>query len=350
MVFPTFSAQTISASDQGFLYTGRVDFSKPSQPLLSWPGTSIKANFTGESLVILMDDANGKNYFNVILNGQDQFPAVISLQKGLHEYDLSYLLFNQSNAVNQIEIYKRTEGLEGATHFLGLKLDDNARLLAPPKTLKRKIAFFGDSITSGMGNEGANNGKDNVESEKNHYWSYAAITARNLNAEFHSISLSGIGMMVSWFDFIMPQYFDQLSAAGNNNSKWDFSQWQPEVVVVNLGQNDSWLIDNEKSLDPAPTERDIIDAYKSFMLELQSAYPKAKFISALGSMDATKAERKHWVGYLKTAISELNKQNNHHPIDFIAFDFTGYQGHPRIAQHIQNADKLSAKIKSLMQW
>ncbi|MEP3925733.1 MAG: hypothetical protein ABJM37_08580, partial [Gilvibacter sp.] len=90
IISPAFSAQTISAADQGFLYTGRVDFSDPNQPLISWPGTSIKANFTGNSLVILMDDENGKNYFNVILNGKDQFPAVISLQKGLHEYDLSY--------------------------------------------------------------------------------------------------------------------------------------------------------------------------------------------------------------------------------------------------------------------
>lgn len=350
MVFPTFSSQLISADDQGFLYTGRVDFSEPNKPLISWPGTSIKANFSSTSLVIVLDDEKGKNYFNVILNGQGQFPAVISLKKGLHEYDLSYLLFNQSNAVTQIEIYKRTEGHEGGTHFLGLKLDDNAKLLAPPKSLNRKIAFFGDSITSGMGNEGANNGDDNLESEKNHYWSYAAITARNLNAEFHSISLSGIGIMVSWFDFIMPQYFDQLSAAGNNQSEWNFTQWQPEVVVVNLGQNDSWLIDNEKRLEPAPTERNIIDAYKTFMLELRAVYPKAQFISALGSMDATKAERKHWVGYVKTAISELNKQNKHNQIEFIAFDFTGYQGHPRIAQHIQNADKLSTKIKSLMQW
>lgn len=350
MVAPVIASHVISAVDEGFLYTGRIDYSQPDKAFISWPGTSIKANFTGDKLIILMDDENGKNYFNVIINGREQFPAVIALKKGLHEYDLSYLLFNKANVSTQIQIFKRTEGHEGGTWFLGLKLDDNAKLLKAPKALKRKIAFFGDSITSGMGNEGADNGKDDIESEKNHYWSYAAITARNVNAEFHSISLSGIGVMVSWFDFIMPQYYDQVSASGNNTSVWDFSQWQPDVVVVNLGQNDSWLIDNEKRLKPEPTEREIINGYKAFIQKLKTVYPSAKFISALGSMDATKAERKHWVRYVNTAITELNVENSQNIIEFITFDFNGYHGHPRIPQHIKNADKLTDKIKYLMKW
>lgn len=297
-----------------------------------------------------MDDEKGENYFNVIIDQQNRFPAVISLKAGLHEYDLSYLLHGKADSPTQIEIFKRTEEHEGSTQFIGLKLADKAEILAPPKALSRKIAFFGDSITSGMGNEGANNGKDDSAAEKNHYWSYAAITARNLNAQFHTVSLSGIGFMVSWFDFIMPEYYQQVSASGHNDSQWDFKQWQPDVVVVNLGQNDSWLIDNEKRLQPEPDERDIINAYKSFMLDLKLHYPNAQFISALSSMDATKPARKHWIRYIKTAVKELNQASDTNKIAFITFDFNGYQGHPRIAQHIKNADKLTATIKSLMDW
>lgn len=346
----SYALQTISADNEYFLYTGRIEFSEPQKPLLSWPGTSIKTNITGDKLIILMDDEKGQNYYNIIVDGQDQFPAVIGLKAGLHEYDLSYLLYGKNQPTTQIEIFKRTEGHEGGTQFLGLKLADKAKILSPPQALSRKIAFFGDSITSGMGNEGANNGKDDLVSEKNHYWSYAAITARNLNAQFHTVSLSGIGFMVSWFDFIMPEYYQQISASGNNDTQWDFSQWQPDVVVVNLGQNDSWLIDNEKRLQPEPSERDIINAYKSFMINLKTHYPNAQFISALGSMDATKPSRKHWIRYIKTAVNELNQANKTSNIAFITFDFNGFQGHPRVAQHIKNADKLTTKIKSLMQW
>ncbi len=350
LIQPVWALTAVPPTDDGFLYTGRVDHSEPEKPLISWPGTSIKANITGDKLIIVMDDKNGKNYFNVILNGQDRYPAVLELKKGLHEYDLSYLLFDNEQAVNQLEIFKRTEGHEGGTRFLGLKLADDAKLSAKPQPLKRKIAYFGDSITSGMGNEGADTGSDHNEAEKNHYLSYASITARNLDAEHHSISLSGIGFMVSWFDFIMPQYYDQVSGIGNNDTQWDFSNWQPDVVVVNLGQNDSWLIDNEKRLKPEPTGREIIDAYKNLFNQFKQHYPNAKFISALGSMDATKPARAHWPEYIKTAVNELNQTDKKHKIEFVTFDFNGFHGHPRVAQHVRNAEKLTAKIKQIMNW
>jgi hypothetical protein len=39
--------QTISADNQQYLYTGRIDFADKKAPSISWAGTSIKANFTG---------------------------------------------------------------------------------------------------------------------------------------------------------------------------------------------------------------------------------------------------------------------------------------------------------------
>ncbi|WP_111978186.1 SGNH/GDSL hydrolase family protein [Algibacillus agarilyticus] len=340
----------IGADDDGFLYTGRVDFKMPKQPWLSWPGSSIKATFTGDELVIIFDDQLGKNYYNVILNGDDQFPTVLELKKGRHEYDLSYLLTNTASKVNELEIFKRTEGHEGGTHFLGLKLADKANLLAKPKALKRRIAFFGDSITSGMGNEAPDNAKDNIGADKNHYWSYAPITARHLNAEFHTISSSGIGFMVSWFDHVMPQVYDQISGVGDNDTVWDFAQWQPDVVVINLGQNDSWLIDNEKRLQPEPSPKDITAAYKRFVLRLMTHYPNARFVSVLGSMDATHSKRAHWPRYIQTALNEINAENPTANIELIQFDFTGYRAHPRVKQHINNAKKLIAHIKKVKAW
>src|SRR5690606_12981704 len=106
---------------------------------------------------------------------------------------------------HSVEIYKRTEGEEGHTAFKGIVLADGQKLLTPPSRLPHKIEIYGDSISSGMGNEGAYNGVDNQLSEKNNYLAYGSIAARQLNAELHTISQSGIGIMVSWFPFIMPQ-------------------------------------------------------------------------------------------------------------------------------------------------
>ncbi len=338
-------ADKIIASDKGFLYSGRIDFSNKNKPYLTWPGSSVKANINGNKLVLLIEDEKGENYFNVIVNGKTLYPYVLKLNKGLKKYDLSYLITSKTT---EFELFKRTEGYEGGTFFHGIEVQNGYSLANPPKRASRKIAFFGDSVTSAMGNEAADNEIDKRASEKNHYLSYAAITARALNAEFHTVSRSGIGFMVSWFDFIMPDYYDQLTGVNNNDSQWDFSQWQPDVVVVNLGQNDSWLIDNEKRLKPEPTEQNIIDAYANFITTLSVKYPNAQFISVLGSMDSSKNNT--WPSYVKRAIEKVEQKNNKIKVEMILFDFNGYKKHPRVQQHVTNADKLTRHIQALMNW
>jgi hypothetical protein len=220
----------------------------------------------------------------VIIDGDEHSPYVIKAKQGEHKYLISNVL---NEGPHTLEIYKRTEGEEGSTLFKGIEIAEHGKLLAPTKRPTRRIEIYGDSITSGMGNEAADNAPDNLASEKNNYWAYSAITARNLNAELHTISQSGIGVMISWFDFIMPQFYDQLNAAGENNSQWDFTQWAPDVVVINLMQNDSWLIDNEKRLKPHPTNEQRIQHYQTFVQNIRKIYPNAYLICALGSMDAT---------------------------------------------------------------
>lgn len=342
---PVAAANVVGADHKHYLYTGRVDFANKQAPRVSWPGSSIKANFTGNYLAVVLDDELGKNYFSVIVNGETQHPFVIEAKQGEHSYEVSRVL---GAGPHSVEVYKRTEGEEGSTAFKGLALAEGASLLPPPARPGRRIEIYGDSITSGMGNEGADNAADHLLSEKNHYWAYSAITARNLNAELHTISQSGIGIMISWFPFTMPQFYDQLSAVGNNDSQWDFTQWTPDVVVINLLQNDSWLIDREKKLNPIPSDDTRIQAYINFVRSIRAKYPDAPIICALGSMDATEHEK--WPGYVTAAVERMKTYYNDDNLDVIFFPFTGYGQHPRIAQHKANAAKLTAFIQQKMAW
>lgn len=338
-------SQLISADNQAYLYTGRIDFSNKKAPQLSWPGSSIKANFTGTSLALVLDDQLGKNFFNVIIDGEFQHPYVLEAKQGEHTYIISTAL---APGKHNLEIYKRTEGEEGATFFKGLLLDKGASLLQLPARPVRRVEIYGDSITSGMGNEGADNGADHLLSEKNNYWAYGAITARNLDAELHTISQSGIGIMISWFPFTMPQFYDQLNAVGDNNSQWNFSRWTPDVVIINLFQNDSWLIDRERRLQPIPSDAQRIQAYINFVRSIRAKYPNAQIICALGSMDAT--ANTTWPGYIKSAVTRMQQENNDKKITSFFFAYNGYGQHPRIAQHKANAEELSTFIKQQMKW
>lgn len=341
------SANTlVAANDSHLQYTGRIDFSNPAAPQLSWPGTSITANFTGQYLALNLDDQFGKNYFNVFIDGDLKRPIIIKAEAGEKNYVVAA---NLAPGKHNFLLTKRTEGEEGATLFKGVELADRQQMLAPPARPKHKIEFFGDSITSGMGNESTDDGPDHLLKDKNNFMAYDAITARNLNAELHVTSQSGIGIMVSWFPFVMPQFYDQLSAVGNNDSQWDFSSWIPDVVVINLFQNDSWLIDRDHKLNPVPTDDERIQAYVDFVKSIRAKYPKAYVVCALGSMDATK-EGSKWPGYITAAVANLKQSDPAAKIDTLFFEFTGFGGHPRVKQHQANAAKLTALIKQRMAW
>lgn len=338
-------AKVIPADNKAYQYTGRIDFSNPKSPYLSWSGSSVKAKFTGHRLSVRLNDDEGKNYFNVIVDGNDTVPFVIQAKKGVNDYWITESLVDGEHTV---EVYKRTEGEEGGTYFLGIDIDDDGQLLALAPKPDRRIEIFGDSITSGMGNVAPFNGPDNLSRDKNHYMSYGAITARNLNAELHTISQSGIGIMVSWFNFIMPQFYDQMSAVGNNNTQWDFTRWTPDVVVINLFQNDSWLVGDPKRISPTPDKSDIIGAYQAFVTSVRSRYPEAQIICALGSMDATKPGSP-WPGYIEAAVANL-QQKGDDQLSTVFFEFNGYGAHPRVDQHIANAARLTQAIKQVTGW
>ncbi len=343
---PAMAGTGIAPDNARLQYTGRIDFSAPAAPVLSWPGTAIAGRFSGSSLALDLDDQNGRNYFNVFIDGEHMAPLVLQAEKGQQRYLVAQGL---APGAHSFLLTKRTEGEEGATVFRGLVLDDGGGLLPPPPRPKHRIEFFGDSITSASGNEAPFNGRDDLAADKNSYMSYAQIAARQLGAEVHLTSQSGIGVMISWFPFTMPDFYDQLSAVGNNDSHWDFSRWTPEVVVVNLMQNDSWLIGRDHKLQPEPGEDQRIEAYRTFVKRIRQLYPNAYIVCALGSMDATRAGSA-WPGYVKTAVERMRREDGDRRIDSLFFEFTGYGQHPRVRQHQENAAKLAAFIRERMGW
>ena len=332
----------ISPADSGFRYTGRIDFSEPRAPVIFWPGTTIKARFEGTSLSIVMDDSTGDNYYNVMIDGDLDHPLILDCEPGPHTYSAAG---NLENRIHDVWIFRRTEGFSGPTRFLGLILDPNETLADPPARSGRKIEFYGNSITCGMGNEVPEDEEDEQNDKRNNFLAYGAITARNLNADYTCISKSGIGILISWFDMVMPQYYNRLNP-WDPESRWDFTQWTPDVVVINLFQNDSWLIGR---LDPVPEAEEITLAYKDFIRTLRSVYPDAFFVCALGSMDATK-EGSPWPGYVEKAVTLWKNQTGDQKIATCFFEFDGFYKHPRVRHHRIMAEQLTRLIREKTGW
>jgi len=186
---------------------------------------------------------------------------------------------------------------------------------------------------------------------ENNYDAYAAITARHFNAQYVCTSKSGIGIMVSWFPLIMPEMYNRLDPT-DSSSKWDFSKYTPDVVVINLLQNDSWIVNqpnNEQFKNrfgtQAPDSNFIINAYKNFAQTIRKTYPHAQIICMLGSMDITK-EGSRWPGYVKKAVDGLNDGNF---FTYIA-PYKNTPGHPKIKEQQMLADGLIHFIEEHIKW
>ena len=332
----------IAPSDDKIQYTGRIDFSNPNAPVLYWPGTYLKAKFQGTSLIIKLDDETGENYYNVFLDGDLDHPVILDCKSGVHDYAVAQDLVDGEH---DVWLFRRTEGFSGSTTFLGFVLDANKQLVQRPAKPERKIEFYGDSITCGMGNECADEAEDEDNSKRNNFLAYGAITARNLNAEYSCIAKSGIGIMISWFDMTMPEYYDRLDPS-DQTSRWDFSRWTPDVVVINLFQNDSWLIER---LDPVPEGSEIVDAYVDFLKRIRNHYPKAHIFCVLGSMDATR-DGSPWPDYVESAVDRFGRQNNDQKIYTTFFEYDGFDKHPRVRHHQKMALELTSFIEEKIGW
>jgi hypothetical protein len=337
-------ATLVKNDNQKIRYCGRIDI-KDSATIMSWTGSSVLFNFHGNSVKAELGDEDGNNFFDVIIDGK--VLKQLHLKKGKNEYTICEGLKNTDHSV---ELFKITEAAFGRTYIYQFQLNRGAKLLAPTPVPKRKMVFFGNSITCGYGDEDSA-GNNSAPQYEDGYMSYAAITARKLHADFHCISKSGIGVMVSWFPLIMPEMYDRLYY-NDPDIKWDFSRYSPQIVVVNLFQNDSWIVKIPTNPEferifgnKAPTPEFIINAYESFIKKLMNHYPNAKIVCALGNMDATKSGSP-WIGYIEKAVAGLGNKNLYTCI----FPYKQTSGHPSEKEQLSMANQLTTFINRNIKW
>jgi hypothetical protein len=346
-VFGKNSAQKkfIPFNSPNISYEGRIDF-KNNAATLYWSGSNINLNFKGSEISAILKDADTANYYNVIID--DKVVSKIQLDTLKKTYLLASGLSNENH---KIQLFKRTEWDKGTTYFYGFETNENTKLLPKSKPKKRKIEFFGNSITCGYAIEDYSINDSRSGHFENNYLTYAALTARHFDAQYHCTSRSGIGITISWHPEIMPEIYDLINP-NDEKSKWDFNKYTPDIVVVNLLQNDSYLVkfSNHEQFKKrfgtvAPTKDFIIDAYEKFIKSIRLKYPKAHIICALGSMDITK-EGSIWPSYVTKAVNNLNDKK----IYTHFFKFKNSDGHPKIEEQKQMADSLITFIDQTIKW
>ncbi|HET7307684.1 MAG TPA: SGNH/GDSL hydrolase family protein [Gammaproteobacteria bacterium] len=328
----------IKAGNPDFVYSGRIDFSNREAPRFYWAGDAATIGFTGSTLAVVLDNTAGDNYFDVIIDGDDAPRHVIHCRKGRHTYVVARHL---TVAHHTAKILRRVDPTYSVSAFDGIEIGPHATVFRPSVRYPLAIEFYGDSITSGYGVLDSTRHHNADPAMMDSYRSYAAITARHFHADYRSISLSGIGILKSWFSLTMPQMYDRLNPR-DPASHWNFSKWTPDIVVINLLQNDSWLLPREKH---PPAKERIVSAYIDFVESLRRDYPHAILICMLGNMDITKAGSP-WPGYVKAAVRRMRARGDDRIYPLIV-PYKHTPGHPDVAEQKAMARMLIEKIDAV---
>jgi archaellum component FlaF (FlaF/FlaG flagellin family) len=317
----------VSVSDEKIHHEGRIIIDSESAQYL-YPGTSFSTEFTGTAISGKFNPVAA--YYWVEVDDQEPFkictskknnrvpnseqnPATFWLARGLEDGN------------HTVRVTLCSEGLYKNPKFYGFVIEDDAELTKPAEK-SVKFEFIGNSITCGYGTEVTDRSPFN-DSTSNFCHSFAYKTTKEFNAECMVVARSGIGVYRNYgnqADFgIMPDVYEKSWLS--SSTTWDFSQYTPDVVFINLGTNDVWNMDTF-------SEEDFETAFRNFLNTVISHYPNSKYILLTGCMMNGAGLTK-----VKAILNAIQSDYNSESHPFYRFDFktvagTGADWHPCAAQ------------------
>lgn len=225
--------------------------------------------------------------------------------------------------------------------------------IIPTPARKHKIEFIGDSITCGYGVDAADQYEAFATTNENGEKTYAALIGKHFKADYNVISWSGIGVYSSYTEsskpnqsFLLPPIYGKTAPNELSNDMWDFTQWQPDLVVINLGTNDNtWTKGIQERADLFGA------AYYEFIEQVREANPNAYIICSLGVMGS------RLLPEIKEQVALYSANTGDYRITTFEFDYRdgvndgfGAGFHPSAVTHQKMADKIIPFIEQIMGW
>ena len=331
----------IRPTNKKIQYVGRISFKNPNAPCFTYPGVQIE----GTSLKMKAKPMSG--YFMAQIDGCKPFKVGFNAPND----SIVTLAVALSDEAHEVRLTYVIEGFQRRPEFWGFVLDKGRTLLNPPYMPKRKIEFIGDSMTCGYGVEATDEKEKFADETENHYYTYAALTARALKAQHVVVARSGIGIYRNYNGpktgnaDCMPRMYDQ-TLFGVETEKWDFTRYTPDVVCVNLGTNDVSTDPYDKTM--------LENAYRDFYYTLRAKYPNAKIVFLSGcAMVGQKLEHMQYA--MDGVVRQARLKGDTNVYRFDLSHQTGDLGygaawHPSKWQQEKMAGELTAYLRGLMKW
>lgn len=324
-------------------------------------GTGAEFSFVGTKATITM---KADSAINSGIDNQARFAIYVNGERVVDDMvdkiQKSYTVFESEEAQEcVIRVVKLSEAAQ-STAGIGKIEVTSVGDIQPTEDSQYFIEFIGDSITCGYGVD---------DEDRDHHFStrtedvtktYAYKTAQALGADYSMVSFSGHGIISGYTDDgtkveaqqVPPLYSKLGFSYGAYMGKyypqeveWDFSTRQPDLIVINLGTNDSSYVKGE-----AAKEAEYETAYVEFLKEVRAKNPDATILCTLGIMGD------ELYPSVEKAVAAYKEETGDSNIDCMRFAVQsasdGYAAdwHPTEATHTKAAEKLTAKIQEIMGW
>lgn len=298
--------------EQKLRWTGRTLYDEAYGALFfNWTSAGFTLRFRGTRLEMdalafaerYPGEGDNLPWLAVFLDGETEPARKFSLREG----ENSVLLFAGSAAgEHTLRVVKLSEGSKGRAGLRALRLDGEL-LPLPPERGRRRIEFIGDSITCGFGDEMAPEETVFSAERENGLLAYGAVASGLLDADYHCVCVSGIPLcwardegyrivlpwvpefetsartMEGYYEFA-DRCHEEAEGKTDGFTRWDFSRFVPDAVVMNLGTNDAFRI-RVSGNDPAEAEY-FQARYAAFLKKVRALNGSGAWIvCTLGSMD-----------------------------------------------------------------
>ena len=332
-------------------YEGRFERADPLESVCAWSASAVTVRFHGPAVNVRLSP--GANRFVAAIDGVPvkiladgtadaqhppaaPGPKLYALAAGLPEGE------------HRATVFKATEASLGNATFAGFQLGAGSAVLPAPAS-RRKLLVIGDSISCGFGNEAASGEEKFSPATENAWWTYGAIAARAVGADYECIAWSGRKM---YPDFTISEVYNR-TLPTQAGSRWPGDRPPPDAILINLCTNDFYA-------QRLPDRAGWVKAYRDFVARLRRDAPGATIYCAIGSMmtDRYPPDRqsltlaREWINEVVEGCRGAGDPKVH-LLEFAvqrSADGLGAGSHPSVRTHQIMAEKLIGALRANLDW
>lgn len=308
-------------------------------------GTRVTLELAGDDSV--RGEQDHRPRFAVLLDGEVIADDIMSDSERTVE-----VFAGDSARAAVVEVMHLSEAEFGAMGVKSIVVEsDKTEPVSPTKPKGLSIEFVGDSITCAYGVEGSDPDEPFSTATENFMKSYAYLAAQELDADYSAVCYSGYGIVSGWSadgervtDMLYPPLYDVVALG--YEQPWDFSARSNDVVVINLGTNDSTYtrFDGQRMDEFAR-------GYVELLAHVHELNPDSYLVCTLGTMGGLRL-----YPYVEQAVAEFSAATGYTRITCYATqmldlerDGSGVAGHPNERIQRRDADTLVDVLRTALE-